>query len=124
MGTWGVYQWFSEYGEDLIHPQDLDRFKERFLYSASNVFYCRDFFEKYIVLKYKDELFRVKPDLYKRVKMPTFDYCDYLKLKDRPGSVCQVSDIIWHFKEDAPKYKLIVDGKKKSKWFSESEILL
>lgn len=56
--------------------------------------------------------------------MPTFDYCDYLKLKDRPESVCQVSDIIWHFKEDAPKYKLIVDGKKKSKWFSESELLL
>ncbi|KNY25872.1 DUF6960 family protein [Pseudobacteroides cellulosolvens] len=103
-GTWGVYPWFYEDGEDLIHPLDLCRFKERFLYSGGKVFFCKDIVEKYLVLKYKDELFRVKPDLYNRVKMPTFDYGDYLKLKDRPEAICVVNDIVWHFKEDAPKY--------------------
>lgn len=122
--TWFIYQWFYEDGEDLIHPIDLERYKERFRYHGWCLFYCILEDKEYITFKYKKELFRVKPKLYKRVSMPIFSYGDYLKLKKYPNAICKVDDIRWHSDRSEPFYTLIVDGKKKLKRYYEEEFLL
>lgn len=119
--TWFIYRWFYEDGEDLIHPDDLERFKDRFQYHGSCLFFCIDEDKEYITFKYKEELFRVKPQLYKRVRMPMFSYGEHLKLKKCPNAICKVEDIRWHYDKTEPFYNLIVDGKKKSKRYYEDE---
>ena len=67
-GTWGLYQWFREYGEQLIHPDDLGAFER--LQPNSKVFLCEEEQAGYLVLQYDQERYRVKPDLFKPVAPP------------------------------------------------------
>ena len=119
--TWCIYPWFYEDGADLIHPDDLERYKERFLYHQNCLLYCIDEDPDYITVKHKEELFRVKPELYKRVIIPRYSYGEHLKLKKYPDAICVVDDLRWHYDRAEPIYTLIVDGKKKSRRYYEEE---
>ncbi len=122
--TWFIYNWFYEDGEDLIHPNDLERFKERFRCHGNCLFFCVGEDKDYITFKYKEELFRVKPNLYKRVEMPIYSYGEYLKLKKYPDAICEVDDMRWHSDRSEPFYTIIVNSKKKSKRYYADEFLL
>lgn len=119
--NWGIYPWFFEDGEDLIYQNDLTRFKERFLLSKNKLFFCVEEDKEYITIKYKSELFKVKPSLFKMVKSPLYVYGDIVELPKFPNSICEIEDICWHDGRQQPYYFITANGERKNKIFYESD---
>lgn len=119
-GTWGRYTWAVEYGENLIHPDNLLRFKE---FSPSwSLFECVHADVDYITLKLKDEVFKVKPDLYTQVSPPKYVYGDKVVLTKKPEVSGIIEYISWHVKENKPIYFISVNGKLKSTRYWEEDL--
>jgi hypothetical protein len=120
--TWGRYRWFIEDGEHLIAESDLKRFIK---YQAKSIlFNCIDEDDEFLTLQYKNEVFKVKPDLYKQVDTPKFRYGDRVKLVDKPDVQAIIDDITWHSDRNEPMYFIIVNGKKRSKRYWGSDLIL
>jgi hypothetical protein len=107
--NWVLYPWFEDDGFHMIHPDDLARFLKR--HSNGLVFECSEDLEGYVLLRYADDTYRVKPDLMQSIAAPQYSFGQKLVVirNDRIGDVC---DIHWHFKHRQPHYYLKVDGKK------------
>jgi len=119
--TWGLYKWFKEDGEHLIFPSDLERFMK--FQAKSILFYCIDEDDQYITIKYKDETFRVKPELYKQVPTPKFKYGDKVKMIENPEIEAIIDNILWHYDRNEPMYFIVVNGKRKSKRYWETDFI-
>ncbi|WP_442944352.1 DUF6960 family protein [Nostoc sp.] len=52
MGIWGLYQWFSEYGEHLIFSKNIERFKA--LLPNDKVFHCINEDNNFLTLQYNE----------------------------------------------------------------------
>lgn len=119
-GTWGVYPWFAEDGDEWIDPSDLPRFKALIPYGK--VFQCTEEGE-FLTLQYGAEKFRVKPGLYRPVSaVPAFAIGSAVTVKNKPEVQGRIADIEWHFKQEAPFYFIEVNGKRKSSRYAESDL--
>lgn len=110
--TWGLYQWFPEYGEDMICADDIEKFKE--LSPNGKVFRCIDQNKDYLFLKYGEDIYRVKADLYKQVEKPLFQIGDKVKLIKDSFQEAIILEVNWHYKNNEPIYYISLNGKKKS----------
>jgi len=113
LGTWGLYPWFVENREHLVYPPDLEKFEK--LSPYGKVFQCVNEDDQYLMLKYKDETFSVKPDLYKQVSAPKINFNDKVRLVEKPNAEVVINEIFWHSDRNEPMYFITIDGKKKSK---------
>src|SRR5437870_5333338 len=110
VGEWGLYQWFEEHGRHLIHPDDLDGF--RGLLPNARVFQCLAYDGEFLTLRYGDLRFRVKPDLFKRLPKPLFSFGQTVTATNGSNLLTGVvSDIVWHFKESKPFFRVSVNGR-------------
>ena len=109
-GTWGLCPWWPGGPEDQIHPADRERFRALFPYGR--VFQAMGQEEAYLVLRYGEESYRVRPQLFRPVPALAFAVGARVRLKKRPERAATVRDIIWHFKEGRPMYFLKVGGKR------------
>ena len=116
---WGTYPWFLEQGIDKIHPDDIDNFKKE----AHNckVFECVEDCSQFITLKYGENQYRVKSELFKEVPTPEFTFGQKVRLKDDLGQDAVITDIMWHYKQKEHYFLVKADGKKKSKRFFKAE---
>lgn len=117
-GKWGVYPWVIEQGTELIHHDDLEDFRKQ----ASNckVYQCVDVSE-YLTLKYQSRCYRVKAELFRTIPTPRFEFGQSVIIK-KSGQKAVVSDIMWHYDRQQHYYFLIVENKRKSKRYFESEL--
>jgi hypothetical protein len=117
----GIYPWFPEHGISLVHPDDLSSFSA--IRPSGKVFEFVGDDQGYIVLKYGNENFRVKPDLYKPVTGVDFyigdSVCVTSKVPEKYGVIVAVE---WHFKGQKPIYYLQFDGKRSSRRYSKEEL--
>ena len=115
---WGLYPWFESHDIDKVHPDDLGKIKEE--QSNTKVYECIDEDDQYITIRYGDKTFRVKDVSFKQVPAPKFDFGEEVKLvsKDEVGIIL---DILWHFDKEEHYYFIMVDGKRKSKRYFESD---
>ncbi|MFO0260520.1 MAG: DUF6960 family protein, partial [Planctomycetota bacterium] len=60
---WGLYPWFPEHGESMIHPDDVAAVKD--LTPNGKVFQVIEEDGTYLVLSYGEVRFRAKPDLFR-----------------------------------------------------------
>ncbi len=116
---WGTYPWFMEHGADLIHPDDLDAFKQEA--NSSKVFECMEESD-YITLRYNDKCYRVREKLFKFVPVPKYDFGECVKLK-KNGEEAIIIDIMWHYGKQEHYYLVSIGGKKKSKRYLEIEFV-
>lgn len=119
--TWGLYQWFPEYGEDMIYIDDLEKFKE--LSPNGKVFKCIDENKDYLFLVYGEEIYRVKLDLYKQVEKPLFQIGDKVKLIKDSSQEVIILEVSWHYKNNEPIYYISSNGKKKSSRYTNKDFV-
>lgn len=111
--SWGLYPWFKESGRELIHPNDICDFEKLQPYGL--VFENIAFSDLYLTLRYRNDTFRVKPDLYEIVSIPKFRFGDIVRTKDNYNQKCIIEHILWHYKRGCEMYILSVLGELKSK---------
>jgi hypothetical protein len=120
--TWGLYQWFPEYGEDMIYAEDQKKFMD--LSPNGKIFKCIDDNNGYLFLMYGEEIFRVKPDLYKPVRKPLFQIGDRVKLKNDSSQEAIIIEVNWHYKNNEHIYYISLNGKKKSRRYTSSDFVV
>lgn len=115
---WGTYPWFMEHGIDLIHPEDLEKFKKE----ANNckVFECIEE-GGCLILKYNNSCYRVREKLFKPVPIPKFIYGLKVKIKNIEETAI-ITNIMWHFYNCKHYYLVSINDKKKSKRYLETEL--
>ena len=121
VNTKGLYPWFIDDGEELIAPSDLERFKN--LSPYGKVFECIDEDGEYITLKYGEEIYHVKPKLYKQVGASIYPIGSEVRLTIKPEVTGVIIDINWHSKNNAPLYYISVNGKRKSTRYMNDELI-
>ena len=117
----GLYPWFEEHGLELVHPEDLERFKALLPYGK--VFEIGASVEGYLCLLYGAESFRVKPDLLKEVPQAKYRIGDKIEVRGKEG-LGEIIDIMWHDKQAKPFFQIALNGKKQSKRYWESDFVL
>ncbi|MBQ9518870.1 MAG: hypothetical protein IJR59_03125 [Firmicutes bacterium] len=117
ISQWGTYPWFKELGEDLICPDDRDRFKQAA--NGAKVFECIEKGE-YITVRDNSGSYRVKEKLFKAVPSPLYRFGDEVIIK-KTGEKAVVTDIMWHYGKQKHYYFICINNKKKTKRYSDEE---
>jgi hypothetical protein len=120
---WCLYQWFPEFGTNLVHPDDLDAFQR--LIPNGKVFRCSESEGGFLKLQYGRDFYRVRPShLFKEVSRPEKVFFEMVKILQK-GKVlsAEVTDILWHFQRSSPFYLVSIDGKKLKKRYIASDFL-
>lgn len=119
-GSWGIYPWFPELGDDLVAPDSLD--VVRSIRPYGKLFNCSGLSNGYLALRYRDQEFFVRPDLYIAVQCPRFCFLDEARVAGT-GKVGVIVDIEWHYKRAEPIFYLEFSGKRSSKQYFQSELV-
>ena len=115
--SWGLYPWFEEYGEEMLHPDDVHIMRK--LMPNGKIFRLAGNEGAFVRLQYGEIEVRVQPSLFKPVDAKVRAIGQTVTLKD--GRSGEVVGIQWHYQRSEPMYQLRVDGKKKSNRYWESD---
>ncbi|MBI5929807.1 MAG: hypothetical protein HY862_10890 [Chloroflexi bacterium] len=123
VGTWGLYSWFRENGEHLLHPDERsDKAYENYY---GRVFFCSGETEDgYLILDFASTQYRVRPDIYQVAPTPPFKFGDKVRYKTKPERVGIILGLNWHFKRGEPMYTLIIEGKRAKKIYYAADLEL
>lgn len=116
---WGLYPWFEERGEELIHPDDLETI--RTLRPNGKVFHVTDAEDPFLRFVYGDISFRALPSLLCEIDVDVHGIGERVTLAD--GRVGEVVGVHWHAQRAEPMYQLRVAGKSKSKRYWNSDLI-
>ena len=116
---WGTYPWVIEHGVDLMHPTDLEAFKQEV--NSSKVFECIEESD-YITLRYNHNCYIVRDKLFKLVPAPKYNFGELVKIKKNEEEAI-ITDIMWHYGKQEHYYLISIRGKKKSKRYSAIEFI-
>ncbi|MBA9077584.1 MULTISPECIES: DUF6960 family protein [Rufibacter] len=101
----GLYPWFPGYGYATIHPANRREFE--WLEPHNKVFEKIGEINGWLQLRYADEEFKVRPDLFSPVKALPFTFGEWVKpAHQAAGPVAEIMDIFWNTSEDAPYFGL------------------
>lgn len=107
---WGLYPWFVEHGEHLVHPDDRHKFDRD--HPHGHVFVRLGEEGPYLVLWYVGGAVRVLPDLFQSVPSPRFACGQHVRTNPpRTPRVGTVLAVIWHWKREAPMFYIHEDGR-------------
>ena len=121
-GTNGLYRWSELYDDSYIYIQDLEKIRQ--FHPNGKVFQCIDENLDYITLKFGNDIFRVKPELYKVINKKVLPIGSVVKLKKYPDMDAIIIDNRWHGEKKEPMYFITLMGKKKSiRYFLEDFIV-
>lgn len=120
IGSWGIYSWFPELGDDFVAPDSLGVAKPIKLYGK--LFNCLGVCNEYLILGYRDCEISVRPDLYVAVQSPCFEFLDEVKVV-ATGKSGVVIDIEWHHKKGEPIFYLEFCGRKSSRQYFTPELV-
>jgi len=121
IGTWGLYGWTREAGSSLIHPDDIDRFSK--FAATSAVFRVAGTIDKWLVLEYGSDRFRVAPGLFKPVHGPKRSVGDVVTVATGGCSrAARIVEIRWHYERNRAYYLLEFDGRRSSRWYWDEDL--
>ncbi len=121
IGKWGLYPWFNEDGEDMIDDNDVESFKRLIPYGK--VFYCESESDGYIILRYAEKTYKVKPKLFYEVEPPKFTFHEEVIIcnKNERGVIMEIQ---WHHGKSQEFYFLNIRGKRKNSRYFSNELEL
>lgn len=119
-GSWGIYPWFPELGDNLVAPDSLDAVRS--IRPYGKLFSCSGMSNGYLTLRYRDQELFVRPDLYVVVQCPGFGFLDEAKVLGT-GKVGVIFDIEWHYKRAEPIFYLEFSGKRSSKQYFKPDLV-
>ncbi|QIQ21406.1 DUF6960 family protein [Zophobihabitans entericus] len=123
-GTYGLYPWFPDDDETLIHANDLQKVKAFSINGLYGyVFYCSDENADFIELSYGDFTFKVKPDLYSTIPSIQFhlgEHVAVIGVSEKKGVIVSIK---WHSKYSKPMYFLSFNGRKSSRRYFDTELV-
>lgn len=120
LNYWGLYPWFNEEGEHMIHPDDIELLIR--IKPYGKVFKCIAINDEYITIMYSDYKFRVKRELFNKVDSPLFTFEEKVMVKDK--EICGIiAEINWHHGKNEIFYLIKVEGKKKSKRYFSCDLM-
>lgn len=117
IGKWLLYPWLKNNEIDhWIHEEDFDKIE------GVSVVKCTGTEENYLILNSKNTTFRASPEGVNRILgNPMYLYDDVVKILEKPNCKAIVDDFFWHSKDEEYKYYLIIDGKRKSKYYTSKD---
>jgi len=118
VGKWLFYPWLKNNEIDhWIHKEDFDKIE------GVSIVKCIGIDGNYLTLNNKTHTFRASSEGVNRVlDNPIYVYGDAVKILTKPNCEAIIDDLFWHSKDEEYKYYLIVDGKKKSKYYSHKDL--
>lgn len=122
VNKYGLYSWTPEHGDKYIAQSNLDRFKK--IHPLGKVFRCIGITGDYLRLKYGEDIFSVKPDLFKEIPDPGHfvGECVLVNTGSSKGNEAKIISMDWHHQRSDVMYTLEVDGKKKSNRYWKEDI--
>ncbi|MFC6996256.1 DUF6960 family protein [Rufibacter roseus] len=107
----GLYPWLPGHGYSLIHPANRREFE--LLEPYNKVFEKIDEINGWLLLRYSDEEFKVRPDMFTTIPKLPFTFGEWVRPASQPtGPVAEIMDIYWSVSDDAPFFALR-QGKRK-----------
>lgn len=105
---------------ESVHPDDWDLVKN----NLTNTFYeCIGLDGEYLIVRSKKHTLRIKSDLIKRyLPSPKFKWGNRVIISAK-NTEATIDSFFWHEKDQKYYYYLTVNEKKKSKWYSEDEMI-
>ncbi|WP_146009639.1 DUF6960 family protein [Deinococcus planocerae] len=114
----GLYPWFEEHGSHLIHPDDLDAW--RALGPYGRVFELRGEEGEYFALGYGDQVFRVRPGLWRELRDVPFGVGDRVQTQDRNEAI--IHEALWHHQHKQAFYLIAKRGKRSTKRYFKYDL--
>jgi hypothetical protein len=118
---WGLAPWFAGRDETLAHPDDVTRLVT--LRPYGRVFELVGNDAGYLILRYRDQRYRISPSLFQGVPAPAFDFDEPVIVATKPGQAAAVDGIFWHFKNRRPFYGLRFGSKVSSRRYWDDELI-
>ncbi|MBC3540521.1 DUF6960 family protein [Rufibacter sediminis] len=107
----GLYSWLPGHGYAPIHPANRREFE--LLEPHNKVFEKIGEVNGWLLLRYSDEEFKVRPDMFTPISWLPFTFGEWVRPVNQPtGPVAEITDIYWSVSDDAPFFGLRV-GKQK-----------
>lgn len=119
---YGIYRWFIEDKKEKIHEEDFEKFQKNI--NNVCVVQCIDKIDDFLIIKYNDNVYRVKGELALELPKPKFKFGDLVIHKNKEDKIIKgvIADIMWHDCKKSNYYFLLVDGKKKSRRYFNNEL--
>ncbi|MEC7263578.1 MAG: hypothetical protein VXW38_07540 [Bacteroidota bacterium] len=106
---------------DFVHPDDREFVKNNL---TNTIYRCIGIEDEYLIAKSRKYTLRVKPKVIKgHLPTPRFIWGDMVYEKAKPDVPAVINDFFWHHKDQRYYYHITVNGKKKSKRYSENELM-
>lgn len=106
---------------ELVHPLDRELFKSN---PTNTLYECIGYEEDYLLIKNKFNSFRVKKEAIKQsMPTPKFNWNDKVVQHSKPEIEAIVDDFFWHHKDQKYLYNIIVNNKKKTNQYDESDLV-
>lgn len=119
----GLYSWFPEHGYSFVHPANRRDFED--IQPFGKVFELLDFANGWLLLRYQDRQYKVKPELFSEVDKPPLRYGDWVNVKNRPdlpSPSAEINDVFWNEREGRAYYGLVQRKRSIPGIFSEEEL--
>lgn len=102
--VWGLYPWHgrSEAERRLVHPDDLERLSLLWPYCKVLQRLGEAAEQGFIVLRYGESTFRVRPELFQPVDPPAFGFGGEVRLRKDHARTGVIVAIHWHYKQARP----------------------
>src|SRR5215217_7693815 len=112
--VWGLYPWHgqSEAERALVHPEDFERLKLLWPYCKVLERLGEDSEGGFIVLRYGQSTFRVRPELFQPVSPPAFDIGGEVCLRKDAERTGVIVAIYWHYKQARPFFLIRLGTKR------------
>jgi hypothetical protein len=120
----GLYPWFPEHGLTFIHPANRRDFED--IQPGNKVFELLEAANGWLLLRYQDRQYKVKPDLFTEIDQPPLRYGDWVKvlnMPELPNLPAEVNDVVWNEREGRAYFALVQRKRKIPGIFSERDLL-
>ncbi|QIX60555.1 hypothetical protein HER32_04875 [Hymenobacter sp. BT18] len=121
----GLYGWTPAYGYSYIHPANRRTFE--WLEPVGKLFEKIDEDEEWLLLRYDEQQFKVRPELFKELYgKPAFSFGDAVQEvapePGRPPHRGLISDVFWDEAADRARFQLVERKRKLPRVFEAEEL--
>ncbi|WP_400190157.1 DUF6960 family protein [Hymenobacter sp. B81] len=121
---YGLYGWTPDYGYAYVHPANRRSFE--WLEPLGKVFEKIGEDDEWLTLRYDEQQFLVRRDLFHPLRRPPFGFGDAVEAvhlqPGQPRVRGVVSDIFWDERADRARYQVVVRKKKLPQVYEADEL--
>jgi hypothetical protein len=105
---------------EFVHVDDIEYVKNNLI---NTIYVCIDFKDGFLTVQSKRHILRIKPNAVKGFLPPSkFKWNDKVFQITKPEIEATIDDFFWHHKDQKYFYHIIVNGKKKSNRYDETDL--